>query len=73
MITNKNAITAFFHCSNCMGDKPTNQSPRQWTSLEVGFTPIGLQVWCKRCECNVAHIDFEGRKHPANTTRLASS
>jgi hypothetical protein len=30
--------------------------------LEVGWTPKGLQVWCKRCERNVLHLDFEGRK-----------
>jgi hypothetical protein len=28
-----------------------------------------LQIWCKRHESNVAHIDFEGANHPANQTR----
>ena len=69
MIKNENEITTFFHCVRCFDDRPADQSPRDWARLEVGFTEIGLQVWCKRCECNIAHIDFEGQRHPANTTR----
>jgi hypothetical protein len=69
MIENTNEIKQFFHCAKCIGDKPSDVSPREWAQLEVGFTKRGLQVWCKRCECNVLHIDFEGQKHPANTTR----
>ena len=71
-IPNTNEIKSFFHCAKCMPDKPGDQSPRMWASLEVGFTLLGLQVWCKRCECNVAHIDFEGHKHPANLDRRPS-
>jgi hypothetical protein len=43
-------------------------SPRQWLRIEAGFTKQGVQVWCQRCEANVVHIDFEGAKHPANTS-----
>ena len=64
-----NCIEAFVHCDNCLSDCPHGKSPRQWASLEVGFTEIGLQVWCKRCEMNVMHIDFEGQQHPASTSR----
>lgn len=67
-IPNTNCISFFFHCANCMKDKPADVSPREWAQLEIGFTPLGLQVWCKRCECNVCHVDFEGHKHPANKT-----
>jgi hypothetical protein len=49
-----------------MQEKPANQSPRDWGRLEVGWTPIGIQVWCKRHNVNVIHIDLEGTKHPAN-------
>jgi hypothetical protein len=61
-----NEIVAFFHCMKCLDEKPDGTSPREWAQLEVGFTPIGLQVWCKRHELNILHIDFEGLKHPAN-------
>ena len=65
----KNSITAFCHCSNCLPDCPSTMSPREWASIEVGFSKLGIQVWCKRCEMNIAHIDFEGQSHPANCGR----
>lgn len=39
---------------------------KDWVRYNVGFTEIGLQIWCRRHEVNVAHIDFQGEKHPAN-------
>ena len=59
-------IVAFFHCRKCLDSLPAGRSPRDWASLEVGFTKRGLQVWCKRHELNVIHIDFEGHRHPAD-------
>ena len=41
-------------------------SPKYEQQLEVGSTPIGIQVWCLRHDVNVIHVDFEGHKHPAN-------
>lgn len=64
-----NEIVMFFHCKTCIEKLPAGQSPRSWADLEVGFTKIGLQVWCKRHECNVCHIDFEGQQHPAALNR----
>lgn len=61
-----NEISAFFHCIHCLKTKPNGISPRAWVSIEAGWTPLGFQVWCKRCEMNVIHMDFEGQKHPAN-------
>ncbi len=60
-------ITAYFHCGNCLSDRPADISPAQWVRLEAGFTPAGLQVRCQRCDLNIVHIDFEGQQHPANT------
>jgi hypothetical protein len=60
-----NEIKLFMHCHKCLQEKPSNKSPREWAQLEVGWTKLGLQVWCKRHECNVCHIDFQGQKHPA--------
>jgi hypothetical protein len=68
-IPNTNEIAAYMHCGKCLEEKPPDQSPQEWAQLEVGWTQLGLQVWCKRHDCNVCHIDFEGQKHPANTTR----
>lgn len=72
-IPNTNEIQGFLHCSLCLEERPKNISPREYASLEVGFTELGMQVWCKRHECNVLHVDFEGRKHPANGEREMSS
>ena len=60
-------IMSFCHCGKCFPDRPSDMSPADWMKIEVGFTPLGIQVWCKRCEVNVMHIDFQGAQHPANT------
>lgn len=65
-IPTSNSIVAFFHCSKCLKEKPDDQSPREWAQLECGFTVLGFQVWCKRHECNVVHMDFQGHKFPAD-------
>ena len=67
MIPNTNEIKMFMHCGLCLEEMPDGVSPREWGKLELGYTVLGIQVWCKRHECNVVHIDFEGQKHPANT------
>jgi len=70
---NNNAIEAFAHCSLCIaevyGGEAPGQSPESYARLSVGSTPRGLQVWCVRHDANVINIDFEGHRHPANTTR----
>jgi len=58
----KNQIKTFFHCRDCLDELPDGESPRSYASLEVGWTKKGLQVWCKRHEKNVLHLDFEGQK-----------
>ena len=73
MIPNTNEITAFAHCCLCleeMGATEIGCSPREYAELEVGFTDLGLQIWCKRHECNILHIDFEGHRHPTNDSRI---
>ena len=39
-----------------------SESLQEYSKLDVGFTNIGLQVWCRRHEINVCHIDFEGNE-----------
>lgn len=61
-------IGAYLHCGRCLKERPRDISPREWSMLEVGWTEKGIQVWCKRHECNVINIDFEGQQHPADMT-----
>ncbi len=67
---NTNEISAYMHCQLCIAEKPDNVSPKDWSRTQTGWTPRGFQVWCNRHDCNVAHIDFQGRKHPCNSTRI---
>ena len=70
-IPSTNEIKLFLHCSKCLQQKPDDVSPEEWSRINCGWTPIGFQVWCRRCDANIIHVDFEGDKHPANTRRLA--
>jgi hypothetical protein len=70
VIPSSNEIVRFMHCGLCLMEKPPDESPRTYAKLEVGFTALGIQVWCRRHEANVVHIDFQGQKHPANLHRL---
>jgi hypothetical protein len=72
MIPATNEIAMFFHCAKCLEELPKDISPRDWADNEAGWTKQGFQVWCKRHEANVIHMDFEGTKHPANTQRLSA-
>ena len=59
--TNQCAILRTADCARCrVAMLPAD--------IDVGFTPVGIQVWCNRHQCNVVHIDFEGRSLPNNTT-----
>jgi len=68
-IPTTNEIRQFFHCRRCADKLPVGRSPAEWARLEIGATPLGIQVWCRRCDINVIHIDFEGQKHPAEMRR----
>ncbi len=52
----------FFHCGLCL-----EQGMK--ANIEAGWTVVGFQVWCRNHDCNIIHFDFEGHKHPANTSR----
>lgn len=57
-------------CAKCSDDVLQGRSGglamREYAMLDIGFTPIGIQVWCRRHNCNVVHIDFEGNRLPAD-------
>jgi hypothetical protein len=69
-IPSTNEIHQFLHCELCLKSLPVGITPREWAVLEIGFTPAGLQIWCRRHDSNVGHIDFQGHQHPANLRRL---
>jgi hypothetical protein len=75
--SNRLSIQAYLHCGLCIKEwkagKAPGLSPADYAALEIGWTREGLQVWCKRHDCNVLHIDFEGQKHPANLTRPSTT
>ena len=60
-----NEIVQFFHCKKCGENIPPGMSPSDYQDIEVGSTEIGFQVWCKRHDMNIVHIDFQGHKHPS--------
>ena len=45
-----NEILAYFQCKLCTQELPEGQSPSEWTRFNVGWTKLGLQVWCTRHE-----------------------
>lgn len=51
-------IQMFFHCNKCLKEASIPQY------IEVGFTEVGIQVWCRRHNLNIIHINFEGHLHP---------
>ena len=69
MVGNNNEILQYVHCGQCAKEKPNNMSMKEYGNYELGWTPDGLQMWCIRHDCNVMHVDFQGQRHPANTSR----
>lgn len=47
---------SFFHCAECLKERPADQSPYEWARQQVAITPTGLQVWCTRHHINIAAI-----------------
>jgi len=62
MRNKENQIKGYMHCAECMkelrrGDGiPDGITAQEYQSIEVGLTDIGVQVWCKRHDMEVAHI-----------------
>ena len=46
-----------------MEEIPSDTSPRDYAQLEVGFDDYGIQVWCKRHETSVVHLDYDVPEH----------
>lgn len=69
-IPNTLEIQAYIHCRMCaeefVNGEHKGKSPQTLKNYDIGWTKLGLQIWCVRHDCNIAHIDFEGVKHHAN-------
>ncbi|TSA54196.1 MAG: hypothetical protein D4R44_02010 [Actinobacteria bacterium] len=63
-------ILGFFHCAQCLRELSeisrydNSMSPSDFQEIAVGYTDVGVQVWCKRHDLNIVHYDFEGMSHP---------
>ena len=57
-------------CEACFKEYETIRNPdialRDYIRVDVGFTQIGIQIWCQRHNRNVCHIDFEGNRPAAD-------
>ena len=64
-------------CETCFKEYQNLQNPditlRDYVKVDVGFTQIGIQVWCQRHEKNICHIDFRGNRPPADFRCLEKS
>ena len=70
------SITQYVVCSKCADELATlspPQSLQDYATMDVGFTDYGIQVWCRRHKANIVHIDFQGKKLPADFRRLETS
>lgn len=65
-IPNTCEIISYVHCMACLKEMPRKTSPEQFALLNIGFTNLGIQVWCRRHNLNIMHVDFQGITHPAN-------
>ena len=66
----QNGIEQNIICSKCETEfllgSTDSRSLQDYSRLDIGFTSIGVQVWCRRHDVNVVHIDFAGQKPRAD-------
>jgi len=64
------SITEPVVCATCADEYASGAtdaaSLRDYTRLDVGFSDRGLQVWCRRHDRNVVHVDFEDARPNAD-------
>ena len=50
-------------CPECVKEFMEHRRPFgsliSFMQLEVGFTMLGIQIWCRRHDKNICHIDFQ--------------
>tara|TARA_R100000541_G_scaffold29253_1_gene38412 strand:+ start:641 stop:892 length:252 start_codon:yes stop_codon:yes gene_type:complete len=60
-----NEIVGVMHCRKCLKEFDDQGmalliSPADYAALDVGWTPTGIQVWCRRHNYNVLSLTLEG-------------
>lgn len=50
-----NRIQSYWHCKRCMTEN-------LYPNIGVGFTDVGIQVWCENHNINIRHLDLCGNK-----------
>ena len=66
-------IDSYVVCTKCakeVADIEPKISLQDYAAIDVGFTNWGLQIWCRRHQVNIVHIDFGGAQLPADFRRL---
>ncbi|MEC8247000.1 MAG: hypothetical protein VYB91_00405 [Pseudomonadota bacterium] len=66
-------IDSYVACTKCVkevADIEPKISLQDYAAIDVGFTNWGLQIWCRRHQVNIVHIDFGGAQLPADFRRL---
>ena len=66
-------IDSYVACTKCaeeLADIEPKISLQDYAAIDVGFTSWGLQVWCRRHQVNIVHLDFGGQQLPADFRRL---
>ena len=66
-------IDSYVACTKCaeeVADIEPKISLQDYAAIDVGFTNWGLQVWCRRHQVNIVHIDFGRAQLPADFRRL---
>ena len=67
------SIDSYVACTKCakeLADIEPKISLQDYAAIDVGFTNWGLQVWCRRHQVNIVHLDFGGQQLPADFRRL---
>ena len=67
------SILLYTQCALCVAECPEGECMRNFARLNVGLTPLGIQIYCVRHDANVAHFDFQGVSHPMNSCREKSA
>lgn len=59
-----NQLVAVMHCRQCLKEFDDQGmgvliSPEDYAELDVGWTPTGIQVWCRRHNYNVLCLELK--------------
>lgn len=59
-----NEIVGVMHCRKCLKEFDDQGmalliSPADYAALDVGWTPTGIQVWCRRHNYNVLCLELK--------------